>query len=105
MAKIINLPTLCKLTEQEKNELVIQVLELREKMNNIVDLMCDQEQTTDLRQRLYNELCPSNRGWRMPLKWYARLTRGKNEIRAEGIASTSTEEIIGFRRKRGIHGS
>jgi hypothetical protein len=56
MAKIINFPTLCKLTEHEKNELVIQVLELREKMNNIVDLISDKEQTTDLRQRLYDEL-------------------------------------------------
>ena len=56
MAKIINFPTLCKLTEDQKNELVIQVLELREKMNNIVDLISDQQQTTDLRQRLYNEL-------------------------------------------------
>jgi hypothetical protein len=44
------------LTEHQKNELVIQVLELREKMNNIVDLISDQQQTTDLRQRLYNEL-------------------------------------------------
>ena len=56
MAKIINFPTLCKLTEDQKNELVIQVLELREKMNNIVDLISDQQQTTDLRQRLYNEM-------------------------------------------------
>jgi len=44
------------LTEHQKNELVIQVLELREKMNSIVDLISDQQQTTDLRQRLYNEL-------------------------------------------------
>ena len=56
MAKIINFPTLCKLTDDQKNDLVIQVLELREKMNNIVDLICDQEQTTDSRQRLYNEM-------------------------------------------------
>jgi hypothetical protein len=56
MAKIINFPTLCNLTEHQKNELVIQVLELRDKMNNIVDLMYDKEMTTDLRQRLYNEL-------------------------------------------------
>ena len=52
MAKIINFPTLSKLTDDQKNDLVIQVLELREKMNNIVDLICDQEQTTDSRQRL-----------------------------------------------------
>jgi hypothetical protein len=44
------------LTEHQKNELVIQVLELREKMNSIVALISDQQQTTDLRQRLYNEL-------------------------------------------------
>jgi hypothetical protein len=56
MAKIINFPRLCKLTEHQKNELVIQVLELREKMNSIVALISDQQQTTDLRQRLYNEL-------------------------------------------------
>jgi len=56
MAKIINFPTLCKLTEDEKTELVIQVLELREKMNSIVDLISDQQMTNDLRQRLYNEL-------------------------------------------------
>ena len=55
MAKIINFPT-CNLTEHQKNELVIQVLEVREKMNSIVDLICDQEQTNDLRQRLYNEM-------------------------------------------------
>jgi hypothetical protein len=56
MAKIINFPTLCNLTEREQSELVTHVLELREKMNSIVDLICDQEQTNDLRQRLYNEM-------------------------------------------------
>jgi hypothetical protein len=56
MAKIINFPTLCNLTEHQKNELVIRVLELRDKMNNIVDLMCDQQETEDLRERLYNEM-------------------------------------------------
>jgi hypothetical protein len=35
---------------------VVQVLELRDKMNNIVDLMCDQQGTEDLRERLYNEM-------------------------------------------------
>jgi len=55
MAKIINFPTLCNLTEDEKTELVIQVLELREKMNNIVDLISDQQEIEDLRQHLYNE--------------------------------------------------
>jgi hypothetical protein len=44
------------LTEHEQSELLIQVLELREKMNNVVDLVCDQKETEDLRQRLYNEL-------------------------------------------------
>jgi hypothetical protein len=56
MAKIINFPTLCNLTEREQSELVSQVLELRQKMNTVVDLICDQEQTNDLRQRLYNEM-------------------------------------------------
>jgi hypothetical protein len=56
MAKIINFPTSCRLTEQEQSELVIQVLEVREKMNNLVDLACDQQETEDLRQRLYNEM-------------------------------------------------
>ncbi len=56
MAKIINFPTLCNLTEHQKNELVIQVLELRDKMNNIVDLISDQQEIEDLRQHLYNEL-------------------------------------------------
>ena len=56
MAKIINFPTLCELTEHEKHELVIQMLELREKMNNVVDLVCNQQETEALRQRLYNEL-------------------------------------------------
>jgi hypothetical protein len=56
MAKIIDFPTSCKLTEDQKNELVIQVLEVRERMNSIVDLMCDQQETEDLRHRLYNEM-------------------------------------------------
>ena len=56
MAKIINFPTLCNLTERQKNEFVMQVLELREKMNSIVDLISDQQEIEDLRQRLYNEL-------------------------------------------------
>jgi hypothetical protein len=55
MAKIINFPT-CNLTEREQSELVSQVLELRQKMNTVVDLICHQEQTNDLRQRLYNEM-------------------------------------------------
>ena len=56
MAKIINFPTLHKLTEHDQEELLIRVLELREKMNNVVDLVCDQQETEDLRQRLYNEM-------------------------------------------------
>jgi hypothetical protein len=56
MAKIINLPTLRKWTEHDQQELLIQLLEMREKLTNVVDLASDQEQTTDLRQRLYNEL-------------------------------------------------
>ena len=56
MAKIINFPTVCNLTEHQKNELVIRVLEVRDKMNNIVDLMCDEQETEDLRERLYNEM-------------------------------------------------
>jgi len=56
MAKIINFPTLCKLTEDEKNELVVQVLELREKMNSIVDVISHQQMTNNLRQGLHDEL-------------------------------------------------
>jgi hypothetical protein len=56
MAKIINFPNLYNLTEHQKNELVIRVLEVRDKMNNIVDLMCDEQETEDLRERLYNEM-------------------------------------------------
>jgi hypothetical protein len=56
MAKIINLPTLRKWTEHDQEELLIQLFEVRDKLTNVVDLMSDQEQTTDLRQRLYDEL-------------------------------------------------
>ena len=56
MAKILNFPTLHKLTEHERREFLIQLSQLREKMNNVVDLMCDQQETEDLRQRLYNEM-------------------------------------------------
>ena len=56
MAKIINFPTLHKLTEHEQNELVIQLFEMREKLDNVVDLMSDQQMTNDLRQRLHDEL-------------------------------------------------
>jgi hypothetical protein len=56
MEKIINLPTLRKFSEHDQQELLIQLFEMREKLDNVVDLMSDQEQTDDLRQRLYNEL-------------------------------------------------
>jgi hypothetical protein len=56
MAKIINLPTLRKWTEHDQEELLIQLFEMREKLTNVVDLVSDQEQTEDLRQRLYEEL-------------------------------------------------
>jgi hypothetical protein len=56
MAKIINLPTLRKWTEHDQKELLIQLFEVREKLTNVVDLVSDQEHTTDLCQRLYNEL-------------------------------------------------
>jgi hypothetical protein len=56
MAEIINLPTLRKWTEHDQKELLIQLFEMREKLTNVVDLVSDQEQTNDLRQRLYNEL-------------------------------------------------
>jgi hypothetical protein len=56
MAKIINLPALRKFSEHDQEELVIQLFEMRDKLDNVVDLMSDQEQTDDLRQRLHNEL-------------------------------------------------
>ena len=56
MAKIINLPTLRKLTEHDREELLIQLFEMRDKLTNVLDLVSDEEQTTDLRQHLYNEL-------------------------------------------------
>ncbi len=56
MAKIINLPTLRKLTEHDREELLNQLFEMRDKLTSVVDLMSDQEQTPDLRQHLHNEL-------------------------------------------------
>ena len=56
MAKLINLPTLRKLTEHDQQEVLIQLFEMREKLTNVVDLLSDKEMTTDLRQRLHNEL-------------------------------------------------
>ena len=52
---------------------------MREKLTNVVDLVSDQQHTTDLRQRLYNELMAVNQCWRMPVKCYGRLTPGKND--------------------------
>jgi hypothetical protein len=89
MAKIINLPTLRKWTEHDQQELLIQLLEMREKLTNVVDLASDQEQTTDLRQRLYNELMPSKKSWRMPLKWFGQLTRKKNDQGLDGNAGSA----------------
>jgi hypothetical protein len=37
MAKIINLPTLRKLTEHDREEFLIQLFEMREKLTNVVD--------------------------------------------------------------------
>ena len=56
MAKIINLPTLRKWTEHDQEELLNQLVEMQEKLTNVVDVISDQEPTEDLRQRLYNEL-------------------------------------------------
>ena len=56
MAKIINLPTLRRLTEHDREEFLIQLVEMQEKLTNVVDVISDQEPTEDLRQRLYNEL-------------------------------------------------
>jgi hypothetical protein len=56
MAKIINLPTLRKFSEHDQQELLIQLVEMREKLTNVVDLISNQKQTDDLRQRLHNEL-------------------------------------------------
>jgi hypothetical protein len=56
MAKIIDLPTLRKLTEHDQQELLIQLLETREKLTNVLDLSFNKEMTTDLRQRLLDEL-------------------------------------------------
>jgi hypothetical protein len=56
MAKIINLPTLRKWTEHDQEELLIQLFEVRQKLTNVVDLVSDQQHTTDLRQRLHDEL-------------------------------------------------
>jgi len=79
MAKIINFPTLCNLTEHQKNELVIRVLEVRDKMNNIVDLMCDEQETEDLRKRLYNEMMAIESMLTNADELLRRLTAGKND--------------------------
>jgi hypothetical protein len=79
MAKIINFPTLRELTEREQSELVTQVLEVREKMNSIVDLICDQQMTNDLRQRLYNEMMAVESMMTNTDELLRRLTAGKND--------------------------
>ena len=79
MAKIINLPTLRKLTKHDQEEFLIQLFEMREKLDNVVDLISDQQLTTDLRDVFTTSLWPSNQCWRMRVKWYARLTPGKND--------------------------
>ena len=56
MAKIINLPTLRKLTEHDREEFLIQLFEMQEKLTNVVDVISNQEPTDDLRQRLHDEL-------------------------------------------------
>jgi hypothetical protein len=56
MAKIINLPTLRKFTKHDQEELLIQLFEMREKLDNVVDLMSDQQMTNDSPQRLHDEL-------------------------------------------------
>jgi hypothetical protein len=56
MAKIINLPTLRKLTKDDREEFLIQLLEMREKLDNVVDVISHQQPTDDLRQRLHDEL-------------------------------------------------
>ena len=56
MAKIINLPTLRRLTEHDREEFLIQLVEMQEKLTNVVDVISNQEPTEDLRQRLHNEL-------------------------------------------------
>jgi hypothetical protein len=56
MAKIIDLPTLRKLTEHDQKEFLIQLFEMRGKLTNVVNLLSDKEMTTDLRQRLLDEL-------------------------------------------------
>jgi len=56
MAKIINLPTLRKWTEHDQEELLNQLVEMQEKLTNVVDVISNQEPTEDLRQRLHDEL-------------------------------------------------
>ena len=58
MAKIIKLPVL---SEHERSELIIQVLELREKLHSVVYLMAEakQQDASDLIQHLLDELTSS----------------------------------------------
>jgi hypothetical protein len=50
------LPTLRKLTEHDQEEFLIQLFEMREKLDNVVDVISHQQPTDDLRQRLHDEL-------------------------------------------------
>ena len=56
MAKIIDLPTLRKLTKQDQKKILNQVFEARDKLTNMLDFASDKEMTTDLRQRLQDEI-------------------------------------------------
>ena len=56
MAKIINFPTLRKLTKHDQEEFLIQLFEMRDKLTNVVNLLSDKEMTTDLHQRLLDEI-------------------------------------------------
>src|SRR5690349_11271884 len=78
MAKIIDLPTLRKLTEHDQRELLIQLLETREKLTNVLELFSNKEMTTDLRQRLLDELETVNSMLTMPMKCYGHISE-KND--------------------------
>jgi hypothetical protein len=56
MAKIIKLPTLSTLIEHQQAELLNQLFVVRDKINNVVDLVSSQHLTKDSHQRLHNEM-------------------------------------------------
>jgi hypothetical protein len=56
MAKIIDLPSLRKLTEHDRKEFLMQLFETRDKLTNVLGLLSNKEVTTDSRQRLLDEL-------------------------------------------------